>query len=113
MKVADRADTVETVLQGGEGGGLWEEHQKSIQAFVQMGILFRLQQLQSKILTSSAARHINTGERPLTGEHRRLYQLHQLIDLDQNVHCHFQLGADIVSETSHGYSHLGYGAYKI
>jgi hypothetical protein len=38
VKVADGADAVEAVFEGCKGGGLGEEHEETVEAFVEMGI---------------------------------------------------------------------------
>jgi hypothetical protein len=41
VEVAYWAYTVETIAEGGEGGGLREEHEETVQTFEKIRILFR------------------------------------------------------------------------
>jgi hypothetical protein len=49
MQVADGADAVESVLERCKGGGLREEHQETVEAFVEVGELLWLKKLQTQI----------------------------------------------------------------
>jgi hypothetical protein len=45
MQVSNRADAVETVLEGGEGRGLREEHQQPVEALVQVWVSLGFEEL--------------------------------------------------------------------
>lgn len=49
VEEADVADAVEAVLEGGEGGALGEEHEDSVETFVEEGVLFGFEELETKI----------------------------------------------------------------
>lgn len=49
VEVADCRDAVEAVLEGCEGGGLWEEHEEAVEAFVEVGIALGFEELHAEI----------------------------------------------------------------
>jgi hypothetical protein len=49
MEVSNCADGVETVFEGCKGGGLWEEHEKAIEAFVEVRKAFGFEELEAEI----------------------------------------------------------------
>lgn len=72
VKETNVADAVQTVLQGGEGGALGEEHEDAVEAFVQEGVFFGFKELEAEICWGLAAGtgvvwlerngHVNTGD---------------------------------------------------
>lgn len=63
MQIPNGADTVEPVLERSKSRRLRKKHQQAIQAFVEMRILVRLEQLESEVLTSqSDVIHIHRNE---------------------------------------------------
>lgn len=49
MEKTDVADAVQSVLEGGEGGALGEEHEDTVEAFVQVGVSFGFEELEAKV----------------------------------------------------------------
>jgi hypothetical protein len=49
MEDANVADTVQAVLESGEGGALGEEHENAIETFVEKGVFFRLEELEAEV----------------------------------------------------------------
>ena len=49
MEVADCRDAIEAILKGRKGRGLWEEHEEAIEAFVQVRVSLRLEELHAEI----------------------------------------------------------------
>jgi hypothetical protein len=49
VEIADGGDAVESVFEGGEGGGLGEEHEEAVEAFVEMWIALGFEELEAKI----------------------------------------------------------------
>lgn len=49
VQIAYRTDTIQAILEGGECGRLRKQHQETIEALVEMRVLFRLEELQTKI----------------------------------------------------------------
>jgi hypothetical protein len=47
MEETDVADTVQPVFKGGKGGTLGEEHEDAVEAFVQVGIFFGFEELET------------------------------------------------------------------
>lgn len=60
-----------------------------------MRISFGLEKLQAKVCNISIC--MNWLKKLLTCEDRRLEELDELVDLDERIDRHFQLGASIVS----------------
>ncbi len=49
MEVADCADRVESVFKRCKSGGLWEEHEEAIEAFVEVREAFGLEELEAEV----------------------------------------------------------------
>lgn len=43
------ANAVQTILEGGEGGALREEHEDAVETFVQEGVFFGFKELEAEI----------------------------------------------------------------
>jgi len=49
VEVADCADRVESVFKRCKSGGLWEEHEEAIEAFVEVREAFGLEELEAEV----------------------------------------------------------------
>jgi hypothetical protein len=49
VEVADCTDGIETVFKGCKGGGLWEEHEEAIKAFVEVREAFGFEELEAEV----------------------------------------------------------------
>lgn len=49
MQKSDVADAVEAVFQGGEGGALGEEHEDTVETFVEVGVSFWFEELETEV----------------------------------------------------------------
>jgi hypothetical protein len=49
VEVADGGDGVEPVFEKGKGGGLREEHEKPVEAFVEVGVFLWFEELQAEV----------------------------------------------------------------
>ena len=99
VEITDGTDAVKAVLEGCEGGGLRQEHEEAVKAFVEVGVAFWFEQLKSEICEErdQQLREKRGRATTLTGEDWRLEKLDELVDLDEHVHCHLQFAADTVN----------------
>jgi hypothetical protein len=49
VEVANCAYGVEAIFEGCKGGGLWEEHEKTVEAFVEVREAFGLEELETEV----------------------------------------------------------------
>jgi hypothetical protein len=49
VKVANATNAIQSILEGSKRGRLWQQHQETVKAFVEVWVFFRLQKLESKI----------------------------------------------------------------
>ena len=49
MQESDGGDGVQAVFEGGEGGGLREEHEQAVEAFVEVGVAVWFEELEAEI----------------------------------------------------------------
>lgn len=49
MEVADCRDAVKPIFKGCKSRGLWQEHEKAVETFVQIGVSLRLEELHAEI----------------------------------------------------------------
>lgn len=49
MEETDVADAVQPIFKGGKGGALGEEHEDTVEAFIQVGVFFGFEELQTKV----------------------------------------------------------------
>jgi len=78
VKIANCADATETVLECCKRRRLWEEHEKAIETLVQVRVALRLEKLEAKIC-----------------KNRRLDQLDQFVNLDEDINCHLEISKDL------------------
>lgn len=49
MKETDVADTVQAILERGEGGALRKQHENTVEAFVEVGVFLGFEELEAEI----------------------------------------------------------------
>lgn len=49
VKESNVADAIQAVLEGSKGGALGEEHENTVEAFVQVWVFFGLEELEAEI----------------------------------------------------------------
>lgn len=49
MEESDGADAVEAIFEGCEGRGLGKQHEEAVEAFVEVGVFFRFEKLETEI----------------------------------------------------------------
>jgi len=49
VEKADVADTVQSILECGEGGALRKEHEDAVETFVEIRVLFWFEELESEV----------------------------------------------------------------
>lgn len=83
MEETDVADAVEAILECGEGGALGEEHEDTVEAFVEVGVFFGLEELEAEVYAKAVLGVSSFDRRKvLTGENGGLEELHQFVDLN-------------------------------
>lgn len=49
VKESNVADAIQAILKGSKGGALGEEHENTVEAFVQVWVFFGLEELEAEI----------------------------------------------------------------